>query len=335
MQVQPEQANESVNPVEVMPVDAPVLLTVGQFLRDWLQETARPRVRRSTYRNYESVCRLHLQPALGSIPLAQLRPEQVDRFLMAKLAAGFAPATVELIRSVLRRALGVAVRWDYIPRNAAAMVDPPAASTYSVPLPDPSTVRALFEAIRGHPLYAMYLLAFNLGLRSGELRGLRWQDVDFFACLVSVRQTAHQVDGGHAFLPPKTRRAERTLPLPAIAAAALLEHRERQRRQRESFPHWEDWGLCFTTPKGRPINGPAAVKAFQRLLASKGLPRMRLHDLRHICATMMLAEGVELAVVSRILGHSSIALTFARYAGILPSLTQDAVQRMERVLRAA
>jgi integrase len=132
---------------------------------------------------------------------------------------------------------------------------------------------------------------------------------------------------------PKSDRSRRTVALPDAAVASLRAHRVRQIEQRlAAGARWEDWGLVFPSTVGTPLDGPNATKRFQRLLAAAGLPRLRFHDLRHGCASLLLAQNVHPRVVMVVLGHSQISLTMNTYSHVIPALQREAAEQMDGVL---
>jgi len=313
--------------------------TAGAFLTDWLDST-RPSIRPSTFASYSQIVNLHLVPALGDVPLVQLRPDQVDALLRAKLAAGLSPRRVAYIRAVLRRALGQGVRWSLIARNPAALVDAPRQVRHEIEPLSPAECRWLLDQVKGDRLEALYVVALASGLRQGELFGLGWGDVDLDAATVTVRRAWGITATGPGFCEPKSERSRRTVQLPAVAVAALREHRKRQLSERLRMgPAWqgeegEPDGLVFCTEIGTACDSRNVTKAFQRHLAAAGLPRRRFHDLRHSAATLLLVQGVSPRVVQEILGHSSVTLTLGTYSHVLPSLQRDAAERMDAALGA-
>lgn len=218
--------------------------TVEAFLRRWL-ETVRPAVRPATYRHYESICRVHLIPALGRLRLGRLSPAHVEAMLARKLEAGLSPRRVHHLRAVLRRALGQALRWGELTRNAAALAAPPRVAYQPPPAMDPATARRILEAVAGDRLGPLYTVALATGLRQGELLGLRWEDVDLEGASLGVTGALQRVEGEYRIVEPKTARARRTLPLASPAVEALRLQRQRQREERlRAGPLWEDWGWC-------------------------------------------------------------------------------------------
>lgn len=253
--------------------------------------------------------------------------------LAQKLAAGLSPRRVHHLRAVLRRALGQAVRWGLLSRNAAALAAPPRVAYQPPPAMDPATARRILEAVAGDRLGPLYTVALATGLRQGELLGLRWEDVDLERASLRVTGALQRVDGEYRIVEPKTARARRTLPLARPAVEALRLQRQRQREERlRAGPLWEDWGLVFTTERGRPLNHSVVTKRLQDLLAAAGLPRLRFHDLRHGCATLLLSAGVPPRAIMELLGHSQITLTLGTYAHVIPAMLEDAAARMDAVL---
>jgi integrase len=310
-------------------------LTVGAFLEAWLRDAARPTVRSNTYRSYAGIVRVHLVPGLGRQPLARLTPQQVQAFLNAKSAERLAPRSVAYIRAVLRQALGQAERWGMVGRNVARLAEPPRVPRREVRPLSPDQARQLLEAIRGDRLEALYVVALGVGLRQGEILGLAWTDVDFAAATISVRHALQRVGGRLDLVEPKSATSHRVVALPVIAVDALRAHRNRQREDRLlAGSRWREdpRGFVFTTTVGTPLDGIAVTRRFQALLAAVGLPRQRFHDLRHACASLLLAQGVAPRVVMETLGHSQISLTLNTYSHVIPALGRAAAEQMDVVL---
>ena len=312
----------------------PENLTVGDLLKQWLEEGAHASVRSSTYRSYADIVKLHLEPELGRVRLVKLQPSHVERLLKRKLDSGLSPRRVEYIRAVLRRALNRALRWGLVGRNVATLVDAPRVVRPEVQPFTQAEVKAFLRAIRGDRLEALYVLALSAGLRQGELLGLRWQDVDTKGATLTVRRSLQRVNGRFEFVEPKSARSRRTVALPKSAAEALEHHEWRQGQERRAAGRrWENHDLVFASALGRPLDGTNMTHRFQKLLADAKLPRRRFHDLRHSCATLLLAQGVPARVVMEILGHSQISVTMNTYSHVLPEVQREAADRMDSALR--
>jgi len=313
-------------------------LTLGPFLAQWLTDVARLSVRSSTFVIYESICRLHLTPGLGHVSLARLTPQQVQAFLNAKSAAGCSPRSVAMYRAILRQALGQAERWGLVTRNVAKLTDPPRVPRRQIRPLDPDQARAFLEVIRGDRFEALYLIALGAGLRQGEILGLSWADVDLDLGTLTVRQALQRVAGKLVLVEPKSVTSHRAVALPGVVLDGLRRHRVRQLEERlAGGPGWKgnDWDLVFTTTVGTPLDGIAVTRRFQALLASAGLPHQRFHDLRHACASLLIAQGVSPRVVMETLGHSQISLTMNTYSHVTPALGRAAAERMNELLGPA
>ena len=294
----------------------------GRTLRIW------------TYRGYEVHVRLHLKPSLGHIALERLEPAHVQALLNRKLKEGLSPKSVLYIRSTLRSALQQAVRWGYLTRNSAALVDGPRSERFDIKPLDADEARRLLEALEGDRLRALYSVALTMGLRQGEALGLRWDDVDQVLGYLHIRKQLQRIDGKFVLVDLKTSRSRRTLVMPGSVAVELQKHASRQAEEshsRDRDP--ESFDLVFTRPDGAPLDGTVVSHQFHRVLAKAGLQQRRFHDLRHSCATLLLAQGVSPRVVMEILGHSQIALTMNTYTHVLPELKRDAAERMDRVVK--
>jgi integrase len=171
-------------------------------------------------------------------------------------------------------------------------------------------------------------------IRMGEVLGLRWQDIDFEQSRVAVSQALQRQRGqGLVFTETKTDRSRRTIALPAPLVTALRGHRVRQLEERlAAGSQWQNSGLVFTSGIGTALEPRNLFRAFKKMLTKAALPDIRFHDLRHSAASLMLAQGIPLRVVMEVLGHSSISLTANTYSHVMPSLVQDAAEKMADVL---
>ncbi|MEO8625616.1 MAG: site-specific integrase [Candidatus Limnocylindrales bacterium] len=334
------------------PVSAPANLTLGEYLADWIERN-RTRVRPSTWRTREMYVRVYLTPALGKVPLVRLRPPDVERALALFMAkgrpervtrpqrghpsgSGIAGRTARHIRATLRAALADAVREGLVIRNVAADAHPPAVEDREINYLSAPQVRTLLDATAEHEYGPVYAVLVSTGLRLGEALGLRWADIDLERGTLTVRHSLALDATGKAYelAAPKTKKSRRTLPLPTTARAALMRQRGRQDQQQAAAgAAWRNGdGLVFTDAVGRHADPSRVSVLFQRARASAGLPEARLADLRHSAATIMLAEGVPLAVISATLGHSGVAITMQHYAAVVPELLTAAADAMERAL---
>lgn len=245
---------------------------------------------------------------------------------------GQAPNTVRNIRAVLRRALNQALKWELVARNVAALVDTPRIEQQEIAPLDDQQARALLAAIRGQRLEALYRLALSLGLRRGEALGLRWEDIDFEAATLRIVQTLQPTrTKGKVLSSTKNKSSTRTLPIPAVLLESLRRLKERQDVEHQQ-PGWQEHGLVFVSLRGTPLEPDNITHRFKEVLRKAGLPQtVRFHDLRHSCATLLLAQGVPPRVVMEILGHDQIATTMNIYGHVLDANKRDATTKIEEL----
>lgn len=309
--------------------------TVGRFLDQWLNECAKQSTRPRTYEDYSTVVRKHIKPSLGSMQLAKLTPQQVQRLLNELLASGLSGRTVQRIRAVLRIALNQAIKWGLIVRNAASLAEPPHVEKYEIqPITQPEARRFL-SAIAGDRLEALFTVALALGLRRGEALGLRWQDIDFEQRILRVNNSLQRFGGKLHLTELKTNNSRRALHMPDVLLHKLQGHRKRQLQDKlKAGTRWQESDLVFTTSMGTPMEPRNVNRHFYEVIKTAGISHFRLHDLRHYCASLLLAQGVQLKIVSEILGHAQLSTTADIYTHILPEVKKDALNLMDRILTA-
>jgi integrase len=314
--------------------------TLGSFLLDeWLPAVRPPSVRPSTWLSYRMNAETHIVPALGHLPLQRLTPAQLTAFYRSLLdhgrrdGGGLAPKTVRNIHGELHTALKDAMRWGYVARNIAASADLPKGMAPEMHVWSPEQLRVFLNHARQDRLYAAWLLFATTGMRRGEVAGLRWSDVALEAGRVSPRRPRVVVNYEVHVSEPKTAKGRRSLALDPATVAALRQHRARQAEERLAVgPRWRDSGLVFTWPDGRPLHPERFSKWFEQLARAAGLPRIRLHDVRHSYATAALAAGIPAKVVSERLGHATIAITMDTYSHVLPGLDAQAAGTVARLI---
>ena len=306
--------------------------TLGAYLQRWIDEVVRGTVKQSTLENYAYIARLHIIPELGRVRLKTLKSRDVRRHYREKLDAGLSPRTVQIIHTVLRKALQQAVRDDVLPRNVCDAVTAPRQTKKEIQPLTPAQAKRLFENVREDRLRALYVLAITAGLREGELLGLRWEDVNLERGLLQVRQQLTRTSDGLSFTAPKRGKA-RVVRLTDMAIAALGAHwvAQNEERTRAGFL-WQETGLVFTSTVGTPIDvGNLTYRSFRPLLKRTDLPRIRFHDLRHTCATLLLSKGTHPKIVQEMLGHANISMTMDTYSHVLPDMQEKAVSAMDDV----
>jgi integrase len=266
---------------------------------------------------------------LGGMKLTEIRRYHVSRFTEDLNEAGRGTVTVRRILTLLGTILASAVKDELITANPAHGADKPALSDKPVAVWEPDQVRVFLGRCAQHRLGALFELAILTGLRRGEITGLRWADVDLTKRKIEVRRNRVSVRGRVIEQQTtKTRAGLRAVALSEFAVAALLAWQLRQAQEAEAAAEaWQTQGHVFTMDDGRALDPSYVTRLFQRLRKGPGeeLPELSFHGLRHCAASLMLASGADIAVVSKLLGHASISITADVYGYLVGTVASDAV----------
>ena len=311
---------------------------LGAYLREWLDESARPTVSSNTLRGYEDAL-IHLKP-ISDIQLNKLTAEDIERCcnemvthrINAKAQRMASEKTVRNVQVMLRRALSVAELRGHIRRNPAKLVTLRRVPRSSVEALTPERARAILAAVAGDRLEAAYALAL-VGLRSSEILGLARSDLDLGSGTVAIE---HQISGSGrkaVLVQTKTASSAATVPLPRFVVERLRNHLSKQDAERPLDPIGDS--LVFVTESGLAINGSWFTKHFQSLLARAGLPTMRLHDLRHGAASLLVDAGAHPRVATELLRHApGSRITMERYAHVTAVQQRQAADLLDAALAA-
>jgi integrase len=311
-------------------------LKVGEYLDRWLTDSVLDTVRQRTFERYESIVQVHIKPAFWRVKLKALTPNHVRGLYRNKLDNGLAPRTVNYIHTTLHKALKDAVSDGLVPRNAAAVKAPRPEKPEIHPL-SPEQARRLIETARetGDRFKALHVLALHCGLREGELLGLKWGDVDFSgtSAILQVRRTLSETRTGHKFENPKNGKG-RSVKLSRKATEVLRSHRTSQNEERLRVGSlWQDNGLMFPTTTGTTMSCTNLLdRHFKPLLKRAELPAIRLHDLRHTCATILLMAGKHPKYLQELLGHASINITLDTYSHVIEGMDCGLADAMDEAL---
>jgi integrase len=284
--------------------------TLDRWMASWLAGVA-PSIRPKSHAAYREHVDLHIGPVLGGISLDRLRPADVRRLIADRLAAGKSPTTVRGIVATLNRALRVAVREGVLVRAVTDGIALPRLTREPVEALTLAKARKLIAAVSGDRFGPLYLLLLGSGLRRGEALALDWRDVDLDAATVRVRAG-------------KTRASIRTVPIPSFVVTGLRAHRSTV----------DPDAPVFQRANGQRLAPSTLGYAWRATLRAAGLPPMRLHDLRHAHATLLLASGTPMRLIAEQLGHANPGITSRVYAHVLESQQRAAIERLDDDLAA-
>jgi len=252
------------------------------------------------------------------------------------LQSGLSARSVEQTHCVLHLALKQAMHWGIIGRNPSELVTPPRPRTREMTALNRSQLQYLLSATAGTRWHALWVLLGTTGMRLGEALGLKWVDVDLAEGRLVVRRTLLRHPGrGLLFAPPKTEKSRRTIHLSEVARQSLLRHRRSELYRCAQAENWIESGLVFTNLHGGPVESGEINRTLTHALEAAGLPHIRVHDLRHTVASILLEAGTHPKIVQELLGHSTIRLTLDTYSHLTPALHRQAARTMDMVLATA
>lgn len=331
----------------------PSTATVGELLDEWLASMA-GNVTEQTRKDYEIIIRLHLKPAFGAVRVQKLTAGAIDAQYRAWQEAGMSARMVRGCHLRVSQALAYAVARGIIHVNPCTAVRPPTLDTKKADVWTAAEAAAFLHVAMNRPvlhrggdsgqrkpddLTPLWHLLLLEGLRRGEALGLRWADVNWERGTVHIVQTiaADKTNRGAAIIQPraKTKAAARSVRLTPDTLAVLKDHRKTQLERRLQAEHWDDLDLIICTGSGTPVNPNNVTRSFDALVKAAGLRRIRVHDLRHTHATLLLLAGEHPKVVSERLGHASIAITLDTYSHVLPDSQDAAALAMSAIIRTA
>lgn len=312
--------------------EEPSKILVKAFLTDWLETSVKVTKKANTYKSYESVVRIHLIPAFGSMHMQSVTPKFLQQFINEKKESGLSRASLKVIVSALKTAFTYAVSIDgCISTNPSLNITIPRYEIQpeEVKVFTPSQMDQILSRFSDNQLHMAILCAYHLGLREGECCALRWSDIDMDSCMVAIHAT--MLTDGTIQGDTKTYSSCRTLPFGKKFLALLQEEKLRQNKLRLQYgPWWQGADFVCIRDDGKPLT----LNAFRyfNVWAKKQFGYGTFHTLRHTHATYLLESGMELELVSKRLGHSSIVITAKTYSHILDKRTAQTVSYLDTAL---
>ncbi|MEX2541790.1 MAG: tyrosine-type recombinase/integrase [Trueperaceae bacterium] len=300
--------------------------TVGEFLRRWLEHKER-HVRPVTHQGYEYIVRRMLEPRLASVRLTDLRALKVEALVGEMLAEGFSARMVRGALGTLKTALKQAVVWQILTSNPAEHVRAPALSRVEMKAWTADETRRFLDAAKCHKLYPLFYLALATGMRRGELLGLHWKEVDLEEGWLRVSRSLVKVRGGVQLGEPKTRASRRTLLLSADTVRVLRDHQLDQEIKLGKLAT-----MVFASSEETHLWPRNVQRRFDALIERASVSKIRLHDLRHTAASLLIRHGVPVKVVAERLGHADPSITLRTYAHMYEEQRRAGAVSLEEVL---
>lgn len=315
----------------------PSTTTVEEWLDQWLKNRT-PRLAPKSVSSYRGLIRLHINPSLGSKRIQALKPADLKSYYAELAAKGLSARTQQYIHGILFSAFKEAVKLELIPRNISEVIRP------ETPKSDPSTkassawtaeeVTQFLKVAKSDRMYLVFYLMLTLGLRRGEVLGLKWKSIDFPSRQMRINETLVSVDGKATQSLPKTQNSRRPLRLPSDVIKALKGHRQTQKKELANLGMAvSDETHIFTTSVGSPIHPDNVGRTLDRLATKAKLRLIRVHDLRHTYASLARRSGISIEVLSKKLGHSRPSFTSDVYVATYEDEQDQATLSLTKLLK--
>lgn len=323
-------------------------VTVESWMKTWLETYAKSSIKLSTYASYEQYIRGHIIPQLGTRLMNELKPVDVQSFFNDRAAhghhmeeRGLSPKTLTNLRNMMHLAFDQAVNEGYIGRNIIEDVRLPKMSKQEMRVLDrKEQERIIFSAqLSPEPSAFGVIFAMFTGLRLGELCALKWENVDMEKRQIHVQATRNRLPNFDESIEaatsvvtqdsPKTDNSRRTVPLMKRLYKDFAKYRESQMQIMGEYPGYNTEGYVFCQENGQPYEPRTYMDVFQRCVKRAAIPRANFHCLRHTFATRSLEQGIDVATVAKIMGHSDPSVTLKKYAHALPDHKQDSVEKLD------
>jgi integrase len=309
---------------------APSRTPLREFVEPWLAGLEIQGRKQTTLHGYRNALATYVLPRLGDVSLQELRASDLDALYSTllktgnRVGKGLSLTSVHHVHATINKLLHDAERKGLVTRNVARLANAPSLTTARSKGPEmhvwtPAELTCFLRSIVGNRNKALFRLMAMTGMRRSEVVGLRWSDVNARSGSLTVAQAATVIDGTEVVDVPKTRRSRRVIDLDTETAAVLHRHRNEQRELLLRLGVTATASdRAFTNEVGDPIRPASIGQAFGRLIEAAGVPRIRLHDLRHTHASHLLMAGVNVKVVSERLGHASVSFTLDTYGHVMP-----------------
>lgn len=292
----------------------------AEFAESWLTECAAPSIKASTLRSYECLVRNRLIPHFGPRKLSEITPQAVQSYMSERLAQGMTAKTALNHLVLLKTILKQAVEWDYIVKNPADHVKRPKSEHREMDFLHPAEIRAFLDVLDA-PYRALFTTAILTGMRLGELLALQWGDIDWRSRTLHVRRSVYR----NQFVSPKSRRSVRAIGMSPTLRDVLRLHRV------ATPPNPLD--LVFPSESAGFLDqANLRNRVFASALTRAGLRKIRIHDLRHTFASLLIHDGENLKYVQTQLGHASIQTTVDRYGHLMPDAYLGASERLDATI---
>jgi integrase len=306
--------------------------TVSEFMKYWLEHIRILECEATSYYNNCLYLKNHIAPGIGGVKLQELSAIKCQEFVKGMHDSGFARNTIDRVCTLVKLALDKAIEYKLIKANNMRKVTLPKKTKKQMSIWTVDQVNQFLNFVKGRRYYCVYAIALLTGMRQGEILGLRWKDINFEKKVISVRQTLTHY-GKDIKDSTKTTSGERSISISEQLIKILKEQHRKYIDFKDSAASLEDMDLVIYNLKdGSTVFPSNLTKSYMNDVKKSGLPHIRFHDLRHTHATMLLQQNIHVKVISERLGHSKIGVTLDVYSHVLPSMQQEAAEKLDELI---
>lgn len=310
----------------------PSSMTLEEYSKQWL-DTKKMSITAKTYLGYKNIIDIYIIPAIGNYKLSKLTQQLIQKFYNDLLKQGLSPRTVKYVHVILKQSLKDAIINHLIASNPCDNVVLPKQTHREMRVLTLEQAKTFLDVCKFNKWGMIFELLLITGMRPSEALGLKWDDIDWVNHRINIQRTLSYIDKKWTLIEPKTNNSRRSVPIPETTLNRLKTWRKLQAKQILKAKNYRDNKLVFATKTGDPIHETwLASRPFKKLLKDAGLPNIRLYDLRHTCATLLLMSGENPKVVSERLGHASTAITLDVYSHVLPDMQEQATEKLSKML---
>lgn len=308
-------------------------VSLSSWLETWLN-SYNPNIQPTTKAGYKEKIDCYIIPALGNISLSLLSANMIQTFVNDMNKKGLSPKTIRNAYNNLNASLKKAVQLRMIPYNPCEGVVLPTLIKYEANVLDSTKINEVLKAAKGTDMYIFALLAFSLGLRRGELDGLRWSHINFKNKTIKVCENRVNPKKESPYTKqPKTKSGMRTLSIGDELVQALKEAKEEYEKDKQKLgASFQDLGYVIRKKDGTPFHPDSLTQKWRRFLNRQDIKGVRLHDSRHSNATALIQAGVSPKVVQHRLGHADISTTLNIYTHVLPEMDAEAADVLDSLM---
>lgn len=310
-------------------------MKIREFIEHWMDNYVKFNCEETTIYGYRNIINNHILPYLGEIKLQELHTMHIQQYYkqlmeLKKLSS----VTVHKHHAVLRKALDYALKHQLVYRNVADAVSLPKKERFKGKTYTKEQLNKLLEMVVDTKLELPVFLGGYLGLRRGEITGLKWKNVDLENRLVHVHEVRTSAGEKVIIKKPKSEKSRRSIYIVDELYEVLIKHKNLQSEYKKLFgKEYQNTGYVVVREDGKPYRVNTVTEQFKKFLEDNNLPQIRLHDLRHTFSSILYNEGVDLKAISEVLGHSDISTTNSIYTHLFDVTHKKTVSVMSKALR--